>query len=147
MLDRSLESVPKTAQYARLREWLHYRKTRLLVTFDHDKVPETVAAMEKEYPISALMDDALAELIFVQGLLLKDANAAENTFRKLVNNFPRGNAVDNGYTWMAIMYRCMGRVQEAQNFNREIIRRFPMTRHAMYAQERLGDPTSNQGCH
>lgn len=142
MIDKTLESTPKTTQYTRLREWLHYRKVRVLVAFEHQKVPQTVTAMESEFPTSALMDDALAELIFVQGLLLKDTNAAQGTFRKLLANFPSGNAVDNGYTWMAIIYRCQKRVQDAQNMNREIIRRFAATRHAMHAQKRMANPAS-----
>ncbi len=142
MIDKTFESMPKTAQYARLREWLYYRKIRVLVAFAPNNVADEVAAMEREFPTSALLDDVLAEQIFTQGMRLHDLNAAEMTFRKLVSAYPRGNAIDNAYTWMAIIYRCQGRVQEAQNMNREIIRRFPMTRHAMYAQERLANPTS-----
>jgi TolA-binding protein len=73
-------------------------------------------------------------------VMLLDVNAAEQTFRKLVDAYPRGNALDNAYTWMAIIYRCQGRNNDAQNMNREIIRRFPMTRHAGYARERMAKP-------
>jgi TolA-binding protein len=105
-------------------------------------VPEEVASMERVFPTSALLDDALAEQIFAQGMSLNDLNAAEVTFRKLIKTYPRGNAIDNAYTWMAIIYRRNCRLQEAQTMNSEIIRRFPLTRHAMYAQERLANPTS-----
>jgi tetratricopeptide (TPR) repeat protein len=143
LIDTTLEHVPKSAQYARLREWLHYRKVRVLVTFDPKTVPDAIAAMERDYPNSALLDDALAEQIYAQGLRLRDVSAAQDTFRRLVDNFPRGNAVDNGYTWMAIIYRCEKRFDDALNMNREIIRRFPATRHAMYARERMARP---EGC-
>jgi hypothetical protein len=142
IIDKTMETVPRTAQYARLREWLHYRKIRVLVAFAPKDVPVGVVAMEREFPHSALLDDALAEQIFVEGMRLKDLNAAETTFRRLVSTYPRANAIDNAYTWMAIIYRCHGRVQDAQNMNREIIRRFPLTRHAMYAQERMANPTN-----
>src|SRR5262249_2335682 len=105
MINKTLESAPKTAQYARLREWLHYRKIRVLVAFAPEEVSEEVAIMEREFPTSALLDDALAEQIFAQGMSLNDLNAAEVTFRKLINTYPRGNAIDNAYTWMAIIYR------------------------------------------
>jgi hypothetical protein len=125
MIDETLERVPKAAQYARLREWLYYRKVRVLVSYAPAKVAGEVAAMEREFPTSSLLDDALAEQLVAQGLRLRDLNAAEVTFRKLVSTFPGSNAIDNAYTWMAIIYRCLGRLQEAENMNLEIIRRFP----------------------
>jgi TolA-binding protein len=74
--------------------------------------------------------------------MLRDINAAQRTFQRLVSNFPNANALDNAYTWMAIIYRCAGRVDEAQKINREIIRLFPTTRHARYARERAAKPKS-----
>jgi outer membrane protein assembly factor BamD (BamD/ComL family) len=41
---------------------------------------------------------------------------------------------------MAIIYRCEGRVQDAQNMNRDIIRKFPNSRHAVHAQKRITEP-------
>jgi TolA-binding protein len=134
--------VPRTAQYGQLREWLYYRKVRILVASAPNKVADQVAAMEQDFPASSLLDDVLTEQIFAQGLGLRDLNAAEATFHRLLSAFPRGNAVDNAYTWMAIIYRCHGRVQDAENMNLQIIRRFPMTRHAIYARERLASPTT-----
>jgi TolA-binding protein len=67
-------------------------------------------------------------------------DAARATFNKLVSTYPTGNAVDNAYSWMAIILRCNGQLQEAEKLNREIIRRFPLTRHAIYAKERMADP-------
>jgi TolA-binding protein len=65
---------------------------------------------------------------------------AQATFRKLMEKYPRGNAIDNAHTWMAIIYRCEGRIQDAQNMNRDIIRRFPNSRHAVYAHKRIAEP-------
>ena len=69
-----------------------------------------------------------------------DFNAARATFNKLVSTYPNGNAVDNAYSWMAIILRCNGQLQEADKMNREIIRRFGMTRHAAYAKQRIANP-------
>jgi hypothetical protein len=41
---------------------------------------------------------------------------------------------------MAILLRCSGRVEESRALNLEIIRRFPATRHAIYAVERMRKP-------
>jgi tetratricopeptide (TPR) repeat protein len=140
LIDMTLASVPKEAQHAPLREWLHYRKVRILVQFAPKTVPAAVAAMEQEFPKSQLMDDALAEQIYAEGVMLRDLSAAQTTFRKLLANYPKGNAVDNAYTWMAIVYRCTGRAEDAQKTNRDIIRLFPMTRHARYARDRASNP-------
>jgi TolA-binding protein len=142
LVDVSLAAVPQTAQHASLREWLHYRKARALVQFAPASVADAVAALEQEYPKSQLLDDALAEQLFAEGVMLRDINAAQRTFQRLVTNFPNANALDNAYTWMAIIDRCAGRADEAQKLNREIIRLFPTTRHARYARDRAAKPKS-----
>jgi tetratricopeptide (TPR) repeat protein len=139
LIDMTLDSVPKTIEYAALREWLYYRKVRNLVQFNPAAVPKAVAAMEGEFPISQLMQHALAEQIYAEGARLEDIDAAEKTFRKLVNNFRTGSAVDNAYTWMAISYHCAGRSKDAERIDEEIVRLFPMTRHATYARDRLSN--------
>jgi TolA-binding protein len=105
-------------------------------------VADAVSTMQQELPKSELIDDALAEQIYAEGVMMKDINAAGRTFQRLVSTFPRGNAIDNGYTWMAIVYRCAGRTQDAQKINRDIIRLFPITRHARYARERISNPSA-----
>ena len=68
----------------------------------------------------------------------------------LLTKYPDGNGVDNAYSWMAIILRCDGRREEAEKVNKEIISRFPLTRHAKYALERIADPnrwvSSYSGC-
>jgi tetratricopeptide (TPR) repeat protein len=140
LIDATLAAVPKTADYSKLREWLHYRKVRVSVAFAAERVGAAVAGMEQEFPASDLLDDVLAEQIFAQGLVQRDVAGAQATFRKLIEKFPRGNAVDNAHTWMAIIYRCEGRIQDAQNMNRDIIRKFPNSRHAVHAQKRITEP-------
>jgi TolA-binding protein len=69
-----------------------------------------------------------------------DVDAAQRTFQVLLQKYPNGNAIDNAYSWMEIIYRCAGRKQDAQTMNVEIVRRFPLTRHAKYARDRIAKP-------
>lgn len=140
LIDVTLKAVPAGPQYASLREWLYYRKVRILTEYDPKKVSDAVAAMQKEYPKSDLLNDAMAEQIYAEGAIVKDVPAAERTFQELLKDFPNGNAVDNAYSWMAIIYRCAHKADLARKTNMEIIRRFPLTRHAKYAAERLLHP-------
>jgi tetratricopeptide (TPR) repeat protein len=140
LIDLTLANTSKTPPYARLREWLYYRKARVSAVFAPDTIPEVFAVMSAEFPASKLLDDVLAEQLFAQGFMKKDLNAAQVTFRKLITDYPNGNAVDNAYSWMAIILRCQGQIPEAEKMNREIIRRYPLTRHAAYAKARLADP-------
>lgn len=134
----TLASVPRAAPYASLREWLHYRKVRILVQYNAPSVPAAVAAMWAEFPQGNFMGAALAEEVFAEGAEMKDLHAAEQTFRKLIADL--SNAVDNGYTWMAIIYRCMGRAEEARKTNADILRLSPRTRHARLAEQRMAHP-------
>ena len=139
LIDLTLATV-KTQQYAKFREWLYYRKVRMAAVFAPDSVPAIVAAMSAEFPTSRLLDDVLTEQLYAQGFVKRDLEAARQTFRTIVERYSSGNAIDNAYSWMAIILRCKGQFEEAKKLNREIIRRFSMTRHAGYAKERLADP-------
>ncbi|WP_316187945.1 MULTISPECIES: hypothetical protein [unclassified Bradyrhizobium] len=136
LIDISLAQLPKKTQLDSLREWLLYRKVRILVSFDPRKVPTSVVDLSNEFPGSGLLDDAMAEQLYSEGVRLKNVEAAERTFQALVDKFPRANAIDNAYTWMAIIYHCANRAPEEHRMNFEIIRRFPTTRHALYAAKR-----------
>jgi tetratricopeptide (TPR) repeat protein len=146
LIDATLTGLPRDQSFTRMREWLHYRKVRILAVFAPKTVNEAVVAMENDVPSSRLLNNALAEQVYAEGFMLGDLSSARQTFAKLTSKYPNGNAVDNAYTWMAISYRCAGRSDEAQAINKEIIRRFPGTRHAAYAVERMGDPSTSEGC-
>ena len=139
MIDVTLAAT-NSPPYVKLREWLYYRKARVAAVFAPDTMPDIFTAMSTELPQSKLLDDILAEQIFAQGIIKTDLNAARATFNKLVATYPNGNAVDNAYSWMAIILRCNGQIQEADKINREIVRRFGTTRHATYAKQRMADP-------
>ena len=67
---------------------------------------------------------------------MNNTGAAERAFQELLRQYPDGNAVDNAYSWMAIIERCAGRNQLADELNQEIMRQFPFTRHAQFARAR-----------
>jgi tetratricopeptide (TPR) repeat protein len=150
LIDITRNEVPKEPAFSQLREWLYYRKVRILAVYAPKRVPEAISEMQKEFPTSKLLNDALAEQIFAQGIMLGDVEAAQKTFAELLAKYPNGNSVDNAYSWMAIILRCDGRVEEAAAINKEIILRFPLTRHAKYALKRITDPDrwigSESGC-
>jgi outer membrane protein assembly factor BamD (BamD/ComL family) len=143
LIDMTLAKVPQSAVFAGLREWLYYRKVRIAAVYAPETVPSVIAAMEQEFPNSSLLDDVLAEQLYAQGVVMHDVQAAETTFQTLLRKYPNGNAVDNAYGWMAILYRCTGHTREALAMNREILRRFPTTRHAIYARDRMAHPEAN----
>jgi TolA-binding protein len=122
---------------------MHYRKVRILAAFAPERVPEEIAALRQEFPSSRLVGNALAEQIFAQAITMKDPDAADKTFRQLLEEYPNSNAVDNAYSWMAIGLRCAGRSQAAEAMNKKIVQKFPLTRHARYARDRLAHPDRN----
>lgn len=145
LIEMTLDAVPRDGRYTALREWLHYRKVRDLAQWDPRRVSEAVGSMEQEFPKSRLMAHALAEQIYAEGARMENIELARKAFQKIASNFPTSDAADNAYTWMAISYHCAGRSESGQNIDREIIRRFPLTRHAEYARNRLSHP-ERSGC-
>ena len=147
LTDLTLRETSESSAYDTLREWLYYRKARILAVYSPKALPEWIAEMRREFPTSKLLNDVLAEQIFAQGVMLADVDGAQKTFDELLTEFPDGNSVDNAYSWMAIILRCADRVEAADKINKEIILRFPITRHAEYARNRLADPKRGvEGC-
>lgn len=142
LLNVIIKAVPQEARYAKLRQWAHYRKVRILVGFAPREVSKAVAAMEAEFPRSSLLDDALAEQLVAEGIILKNLTAARVIFQKLKTQFRGANAIDNAHSWMALSLRCAGHTAEANVINRDIISNFRTTRHARYARERLQTPNA-----
>jgi tetratricopeptide (TPR) repeat protein len=140
LIDATIGKVPTGRAYTSLRQWLYYRKVRISAVYAPQTVPAIVAVMEREFSSPKLLNNVLAEQLYAQGVMQHDVRAAEATFKTLIQKYPTGNAVDNAYGWMAILYRCVGRTQDALNMNREILRRFPLTRHAKYARDRMAHP-------
>ena len=140
LTELALSHVPKSDSNLLLRSWLHYRRVHTLSVFAPQIVAGAVADFRQEFPASNLVDDMLAEQVFAEAIGLRDLKAAKKTFDGLLREYPDGNAVDNAHSWMAIGYTCTGSKDAALKMNREIIRRFPLTRHAMNARERLLAP-------
>jgi hypothetical protein len=147
LADIALQAIPHSASPPHrndLREWLLYRKIRILGQFEPKLVESAVGELEREYPSSMLLDDAFVELLYTQAFVLRMPDATVNgTFRLITERFATGNAADNAYNWYAVYLRCRKDYEGARRINMEIIRRFPLTRHAIYAAARLASPV---GC-
>ena len=128
--------------FGRLRDWLHYRKIRILAQYAPKSIADAVNALEQDNPKSAIIDDALVEQLYAEGVQMRDLSAARATFTRVIRYFPGGNAVDNAYSWMAIILRCHKKYAEARQLNLTIIRRFPISRHSAYALIRMKNPKS-----
>jgi tetratricopeptide (TPR) repeat protein len=140
LAQQSLDLVPKTPVFSKLREWLHYKCITLLAQFDPVKVDAANAEFQKEFPKSALLNDGMAEQVFGEAVIIGDMAKATSTFNDLLQKFPTGNAVDNAYSWMAIGWTCSGQPVKARAVNHDLVRLFPATRHAGYARQRLKKP-------
>lgn len=141
IIDTTLEQTAHNPAYAPLREWLSFRKVRVLTVYDSDRVRSAVAQLAEDFPMSQYLDDALAEQVFVEGMRNSDMQAAWQALDELVRRAPEGsNAIDNAYSWMEISLKCHGLDQAAAEINSEIIRLFPFSRHAQYAVGRASDP-------
>lgn len=139
---KALDSLPRTADFSKLRQWLHYERIRLLAQFDPIKVAAANAEFQNEFPDSSLLDDGIAEQIFAEGVIVGDMVKATATFDTLRQRYPKANAIDNAYSWMAIGWSCIGRPLEARDIGQQTVRLFPLTRHARYARERIRNPAA-----
>jgi PAN domain len=149
LIDVTLQKLPRDQKFLILREWLHYRKVKILALFAPKTVGQAVALMENDVPESSLNNNALAEQIYAEAFVAGDMAAARVSFDRLLSKYPNGNAVDNAHSWMAIGYRCAEQISQSHAIDREIIKRFPWTRHARYARSRLSDTNtkSGRGCY
>ncbi len=148
LIDKTLEQTAGNPAYRPLREWLEFRRIRVLTVSDPDAVDDAVAKFAADFPASEYLDDALAERVFVKGMLERDMDAAWLALDELVRRAPPdSNAIDNGYSWLQISLRCAGLYEEADLINTEIVRLFPFSRHAEYALGRAVDPNRPaRGC-
>jgi hypothetical protein len=140
LAQRALDLLPRNASFQKLREWLHYKRITLLAQFDPTKVADANAAFQAEFPASRLLDDCMAEQVFAEAVIVGDMAKATATFNTLQQKYPAANAVDNAYSWMAIGWTCVGQPAKAREIDQQIVRRFALTRHAVFARKRLRDP-------
>jgi hypothetical protein len=137
---RALDVLPRNTNFLKLREWLHYKRVALLAQFDPTKVAAANTRFQDEFPASKLLDDTMAEQVFAEAVIVGDMAKATETFNTLRQKYATANAVDNAYSWMAIGWTCVGQPVKAREIDQEILRRFPSTRHALYARKRLREP-------
>jgi tetratricopeptide (TPR) repeat protein len=140
LASKALALLPRTADYSKFREWLHYKRITLLAQFDPIEVPAANAEFRDEFPRSSLLDDVIAEEIFAEAVIVGDMAKATERFESLQQLYPGSNALDNAYSWMAIGWTCVGQPVKAREIDEQIVRLFPLTRHARYAQKRMQSP-------
>ena len=145
LVQRALDLLPRNTNFSKLREWLHYKRVALLAQFDPTKVAAANARFQDEFPTSTLLDDTMAEQVFAEAVVVGDMAKATATFNTLRQKYATANAVDNAYSWMAIGWTCVGQPVKARELDQEIVRRFPSTRHALYARNRLREPQACSG--
>jgi tetratricopeptide (TPR) repeat protein len=147
LIDATLENTAGNSAFSGLREWLYFRHARIMAVRDPIRVPESIARLEAEFPSSDLLDDVLTEQMVAQAFRLYDVDGAVATFNQILERTPEGNAVDNAFSWLQIILRCNGFGEAADAVNDDIIRFFPLTRHAIYALERRMNPDREiSGC-
>lgn len=145
LAQRALDLLPRSTAFLKLREWLHYKRVALLAQFDPTKVAAANARFQDEFPASKLLDDTMAEQVFAEAVVVGDMAKATQTFNTLQQKYAAANAVDNAYSWMAIGWTCAGQPVKARELDQEIVRRFPSTRHALFARKRLREPQACSG--
>jgi tetratricopeptide (TPR) repeat protein len=145
LVQRALDLLPRNTNFSKLREWLHYKRVALLAQFDPTKVAAANARFQEEFPASTLLDDTMAEQVFAEAIVVGDMVKATATFNTLRQKYTTANAIDNAYSWMAIGWTCAGQPVKARELDQEIVRRFPSTRHALFARKRLREPQACSG--
>ncbi len=124
---------------------LLYLKTVLLKDSNPAKVEAVVEEMLARYTASKLCDDALAELIYIQSMILPDLPKAEANLERMFSLYPNGNALDNAMNWIARAYfenrhhikNGAAAKEKAKYYYQRIRQEFPMTRFAGYAMQNL----------
>lgn len=91
-----------------------------------------------EFPDSQFADDAMAELGVPYLLWGRPRpQKAIEYFRRVIEEYPKANAVDNSYNWIAYTHLKERNCLEAQKAYKYIEGRFPLTRFAKYAERNL----------
>lgn len=137
LVETALAKTRGKPEFAKFREWLHYRRIRVIAAVRPDEIDRYIGEFEQEAPYSDLLDDAEAERIFVLAYRTKSPEKAFVRLAEMKSKFHGGNALDNAYSWAARGYYCAGNIAEGRKIDIEITKRFPLTRHALYALRRL----------
>ena len=88
LIDMTLQQLPKEPAFSSLREWLYYRKVRILAVYASKRMPQAISELQQEFPTSEFLNDALAEQIFAEGIVLGDVGAAQKTFSDALDEIP-----------------------------------------------------------
>jgi len=137
LIETALANTRGRPEFRALREWLHYRRIRIIAADQPDAINSYIDEFERESPHSDLLDDAEAERIFVLAYRQKNPGQAILRLMEMTKRFPESNALDNAYSWTARGFYCTGSIAEGRKLDIVITRKFILTRHAAYAAYRL----------
>jgi TolA-binding protein len=93
-------------------------------------------ALEKQFPTSSLLPDALLEMTEAQ-LRTGNTNSAISTYKHLINSYPNTTQGRQAYLQLALTYEDAGRRSDAISTYREIISTYPTSDEAAQAAETL----------
>jgi TolA-binding protein len=93
-------------------------------------------SLEKEFPTSSLLPDAMLEMTEAQ-LRTGNTNGAVTTYKRLISNYPNTTQGRQAYLQLALTYEDAGRRSDAISTYREIITNYPTSDEAAQAAETL----------
>ncbi len=92
--------------------------------------------LEKQFPTSSLLPDALLEMTEAQ-LRTGNTNGAITTYKRLISNYPNTTQGRQAYLQLALTYADAGNRSEAISTYRTIIKNYPTSEEAAQAAETL----------
>jgi TolA-binding protein len=92
--------------------------------------------LEKEFPTSSLLPDAMLEMTEAQ-LRTGNTNAAITTYKRLIKSYPNTTQGRQAYLQLALTYEDAGRRSDAISAYREVISNYPTSDEAAQAAETL----------
>lgn len=136
---QAYDTAPKSGDYSLFQQGLiqGYRR-------EHRQKIETMQIMQKRFPASALIPDALLEMTESYQQLGDNANALR-IYRQLVDKYPNTAQGRQGYLQMALTLLNSGDRPGAVKAYKEVIKRYPTSDEASQAIEQMKRIASEDG--
>ncbi len=109
-------------------------------SYEREKMVAVYNFLLDNYPHHSFADDAMAEIgvsYLLWGYGSADDETARDWFRKTIDSYPNGNAIDNCYNWIAWSYYKEGNYQESFNYYSLLLEREPLSRFVEYAKNQI----------
>jgi outer membrane protein assembly factor BamD (BamD/ComL family) len=133
LFDKAFERHPKSGELDKIL----YLKILALRDWKPDEVERMVKYFYRMFPKSKYIDDAFAELAFVQIIIQGNSNMGRKTIEKLLREYENTNACDNALNWLAYYQVISKDYKSAKETYEEILSKYPNTRFARYAKNNL----------